>query len=247
MKKTVLIGLVFLSLSLGVKAHSAYYYTVGTLEDAIRVLLRDDNSDTTKRRWSDAQLLDRINLIQQAMVRTTLCLQDQYKIETSSTTREYRLPADCLKVYRVSYDVSTSTTAKGNYYKLPWTSVAGLDSSLSTWEDNAAGKPQEYYERENYIGINPIPNANYYGPDKLKIDYVVNPSSLTASSDIPFNDDYSLYPFHEGIIYGVVSLCLWSQGEMSEFAIAEAKYKEIMALLEKTYNTQLDRNTNFTR
>jgi hypothetical protein len=34
---------------------------------------------------------------------------------------------------------------------------------------------------------------------------------------------------------------------MSEFAIAEAKYKEIMALLEKTYNTQLDRNTNFTR
>ena len=244
--KRILLGIALLCL-VSVKVHPAsYYYTVSTLETAIRELLRDNLTDTTKQRWTDAQLLDRINIIQQAMVRNTFCLQSQYTIDTTSTTREYALPSDCLKVIRVSYDVAASTVGDGHYYKLTWASIAGLDAT-SNWEAKAVGKPLDYYERAGYIGLPTIPSATYYGDDKLKIDYVVIPSSVSASTDIPFNGNYSLYPFHEGIIYGVASLCLWAEGNMQEFTIAEAKYKEIIATLDKIYNTQLDRNTNFTR
>lgn len=242
MKKLILLCFAIF-LVFAVKSYSGYYNTLSTIQNQVRVLLRDNNSDTTKRRWTDAELTERINLVQNSMVMRTMCLQGRAKLTTETNRAEYRLPDDCMKVLRVAYEISAST---GNYYKLGWSSLAGQDKT-KYWEQTPAGQPTEYYSRRNFIGFKPKPSASYSGADKARIDYVVIPSTLSASTDVPFNGDYSLYSFHEGIVYGTVALCLWAEGNTTEFTLAETKYREIITLLEKTYYTEPDKNVDFTK
>jgi hypothetical protein len=209
----------------------------------VRMLEKDNVS--TAYRWTDQELLDRANMIQDDMCAKTFLLQKRYYISTSSGTQEYRLPSDCIKILRAGYMINGSTDA---YKKLTFVTIAGKDSADSNWQNKADGLPLEYYRRSDYVGLIPAPSASYYGTDYLQVDYVVRASSMSATTDIPFNGDYTLYPFHQAIIYGICALCEWEKGNSAGYTTMQTVYLDWLMKIYTIVGTEPEKGMlNFTK
>jgi len=216
--------------------------TTGEIISQVRLMERDNNS--SNYRWTDQNLIDRINIIQDDICTRTFCLQTRYYITTSSDTREYRLPSDLINIIRVGYFIASST---GAYKKLPWTSLAGQDQANPYWQNMASGLPLEYYRRVDYIGLKPVPSSSYYGTDYIQLDYNVRASSVSSSSDIPLNGNYNLYGFHQAIIYGVAALCEFDKGNNNNYVALQTIYEGWIAKIKELYYTEPDKNINFAK
>jgi hypothetical protein len=195
---------------------SAFCLTESEIESQVRTMVNDNG---VSQRYTSAKILGLINIVQDDICAKTFALQKRYYISTSTGIAEYRLPSDCIQILRVAYSVSGSTSV---YKRLTYTTIAGQDTSNSLWE-NQTGEPKEYYRRADYIGLKPVPTATYSGTNYIQMDYVVRASSLTNSTDVPFNGDYGLYAFHQAIVYGVVALCEYDKSD-------NAKYTTMMTI-----------------
>lgn len=180
------------------------------------------NDNSASQRYTDQQYLDKINIVQDDICAKTFALQKRYYISTSTNTSEYRLPSNCIQLLRVAFSVSGSTSV---YRRLTYTTIGGQDNVSSLWQ-NQSGEPKEYYRRADYIGLKPYPTGSYSGTDYLQIDYVVRASSMSNSTDIPFNGDYSLYFAHQAIIYGVVAMCEYDKSDMNKYTTMMTIYTD---------------------
>lgn len=236
MKKLIVVLLALFACTL------SYAMTAGELCTQIRHKVRDNQ---TLSRLSDAQIYAKMNMIQEEMCAKTLALQKRYYITTStsnSTGREYRMPNDCIKVLRVAYAINSSTTA---FKKLIWTSVGGQDKANSQWENSATGEPKEYYKRIDYIGLKPNPSSSYVGTNYLRVDYAVNATAMSATDSVPFNGDYTLYPFHQSIVYGTVAMIEYEKGNTNAYTLMQTIYLDWLKQMTDIAFTEKDRNTDF--
>lgn len=238
MRKGIISILLFLIASV-----PAFAMTWADILAQIRLLQKDNVS--TAYRWTDQNLLDRANIIQDDICVKTFLLQKRYYIDTSSTTQEYRLPSDCIKILRAGYMISGSTDA---YKKIAYVTMAGKDHADSNWQYKADGLPLEYYRRSDYIGLIPPPSDSYDGSDYLQIDYVAYASSMTGTSSVPFNGDYTLYPFRQSIVYGVCALCEYDRGNMSGYTTMQTVYLDwLMKIYTIVYTEPEKGMLNFTK
>lgn len=196
----------------------------------IRAQIGDISTDTVKQRWSDSLLNDRINIVQRNIAVYTRCIYGRSFITPTTGQAEYNLPSDCMTIDRVSYLIITTTSA---YKKLAWRSMGGLDRDSPYWENLSSGMPKYYYERGNMIGLSPAPGVSYSNQNALKIDYFVLPTNLIFDTDVPFNGDYSLYPFHDLIILGVVIMCKTDDNRYNEVQILKAEYYRLLDIMDK--------------
>lgn len=198
------------------------------IEEQIRYQVRDTTDTVNNPRWSEDILLKRINIVQDDIVAFTKCLKGRCLVTPIAEYGEYRLPNDLLTIDRVTYSISDSTT---DHKRLTWMSLADLDIDKMTWEGIGSGLPREYYERRNYIGLYPKPSSTYATTKALKIDYWKKPEALSDDDDIPFDGDYSLYPYHDLIIIGVVIMCKKDEGSWQEVQVLQVEYAALLKSL----------------
>jgi hypothetical protein len=199
--------LILVLLAIGVLTTSAFCLTGADLREQVRFRIQDTTSSVTTQdySWSSDILNKRINIVQDLIVFRTRCLYGRSIIYSTASVQEYPMPSDCIMLDRVSFSQNTSTTS---YKKLAWYRLTGLDRDKGVWEGSAAGLPQNYYERNNFVGLYPKPSSTYAGTDTIKMDYYKKANSMDSDSAVPFDGVYSLYGYHNLIIEGVVILCL---------------------------------------
>lgn len=215
-----MIKIIFLVLFL-ISCGNIYGMTLKELRSQIRLLVRDTNTDTTKQRWRDTLLNDRLNLAQEDFILRTRCLEIRYWIDTTTGTKEYPLPSNSIVVERAAYSVYSSTygvsSSTAGYKKMTYVSIPGKDKESTSWEVADKGNPTEYYIRgSSIIGLHPTPTHPYAGTQRLQLDCSVKCSSMSADGNVPFANNNQLYVYHQTLIWYVVTLCKYDEGYVQE-------------------------------
>ena len=116
----------------------------------------------------------------------TLPIKSTFSVITSSLAYEYVLPDTFITPYRVTHS-SKSLEEK---------TIEGLDAESSLWM-NSYGDPNSYFIRhdtQTVIGVKPIPLAS--STSTLKVFFHARANTLSATTDIPFNNFRELYQYH---------------------------------------------------
>lgn len=175
MKKLIL----FLILS-AVPANSI---TLSTIRTDCRVMVKDTGS--SRRRFSDAQLLRWINEGQKDVVQQTFVLRDSHEFDLVAGTTYYNMRSNYLKPVRVTRD----------YQKLDERSIANLDKN-SKWEE-VAGLPTDYFihfASRTKMGFYPFPDDSS-STGTIRVDYIATATDLASDSDQPFDGIQELQPY----------------------------------------------------
>lgn len=216
-------------------ASNAFALTRGGIKTEARIIINDVDSDV----WSETQLNNRIELAQIDILEKTWAITSRVTADTVEGTNEYILPNDLIALVRVSLeDPNTS----GLYIKLKYTTLRTLDKKESSWEGSDNGTPAKYYERRNRVGIQPPPNSDYAGSDKLKIDYVEFPDVFADDDAVPFNSWRKLYPYHELLVWYVVKLCFVDIGRLTKASYFERLYNDGVERMRREINVKPDRS-----
>ena len=198
-------------------------------------------SDDSTRLFTDARRQRAINTAQLHWCDLTECAIRQSTVTCSNGTREYNLLStvnvpggDFLRLAKqgpeyhlISSGSSASTTfIAGDDFprrEIPW-----LNQNDPGWRSSTGGTPDGYYERfdggQRLFGLVTPPRITSSQSGKIILPYVAKPSSLTASTDIPFTfgsttrDD--LEPYHQALVhyaaYELEKLRLNTEGSQSQ-------------------------------
>jgi hypothetical protein len=149
--------------------------------------------------WADTEYLRRANIVMRKICEESECLKT---IDTSNTsvsgTADYNKPSGCSRLTRVAY---------GNQ-RVFGILKAELDmtsfQSGSEWQ-TLTRTPTRYIDKPTSITLLPYPNDT---GTVITMEYIAQPTELTAVGDIPFNAQNNLYSFHDLIVAGVVYRCM---------------------------------------
>lgn len=156
-----------------------------------RVILNDASADTTRQRFSDAQLLAFLNDGQREAGNFSQVLQSTFGITLVGGTTEYALPSDFITPWNVTYFGK----------KLDQTTFNKLDADSIGWR-TSRGTPTSYYvylADTMRIGFVPAPVVQSTGP--VVVYYTQQPNDLTSLSQSPWNSWIILTPYHSALIY----------------------------------------------
>jgi hypothetical protein len=164
-----------------------------------------------------------INEGQRQFADLTECVIRQSSVTVSSSAREFDLlstsilagssNAAFLRVaeqgpaYLVSDSNGNLQTIAGDDF--PERDVAWLDAADEGWRSTHTGTPSAWYQRRDagslYFGLNRPAQISTAETGELLIPYVVNPSSMTVSSNVPFNFAgvvrKDLQPYHQALVH----------------------------------------------
>lgn len=178
--------------------------TAAEIISRARVMLRDNSSDTTRQRYSDAELLNWANDAQREANGFAWVLQSSYTFTLRGGTTEYFLPSDFQAPWRVIYKNK----------KLDQTSFNQLDAESAGWT-TTSGEVQRYYlylATSPVIGFYPAPVSTSTGT--ATVYYLQQPTDMTSTSQTPWNGWAQLAPYHSGIAYFLAYRGLWTVGEV---------------------------------
>lgn len=196
--------------------------TRADIRDEIRFRVHDSTT-TNNPIWSDTVLNRRINMENRRIAIFTRALYSKTTSNITVGQAEYDRPATAFTVDRVSYRILSGTSS---YRKLVYSTQEYQDRERQNWENLANGRPLEYYERDNKIGLVPPPSSTYNLASALKIEYFKIPADMDADTDEPWDsrDDYE--QFHDIIILGVKLMCLRDRWKFGEANIEEERYRK---------------------
>jgi len=228
---SILVGLVSEGFSL----------TLSDLLARTRVYLRDTSADTSLQKFSDTQLTRFINDGQQETNLLTWAVIGSTKVTLTSGTTEYSLPTDFILPLRVTFNNTPIVERTFSF----------LDQSRTDWVTNT-GTPQSYYVRvdsslvagvsRESIGFIPISTFTAV----VDIQYLGEPSSLSAGSDVPFGPDNSrTSSFHQVLCYYAAYRGYLAMGLPDFAGIYLLDYNKIVALMESSLKSRLMFNPSF--
>ena len=234
MKKIIIC--IFVSIFVSVSIVFADPHTrLGILKQC-QALLNDVNA----QRWTADFLQDRMEMAQIAIVKNSRCLQGTTYYHIYQSTKTYTLPVDMLLPFRAAYQIGSST---GAYQKLDRWTLDGLDSNAQGgpgiyWQQKSPGLPTIYYIWGDKFGLVPPASATYAGSNKLQFDYVINPSSMSTDTSVPFNGQTKLYGYHELIVWYVCMLCKADERSYAESAMYKNWYEQGLAIMVKEIHAE---------
>lgn len=249
MKKIFILLLVYLILFIDFSPVSATSPMTRTqIRTQIRLLLKDN--DDSNPRWSTEILDERISMGELEFAMLTRAVKERSWITTTEDVAEYDLPIRTIAIDRVSYAIKPLTDTTTNYKRIDYHTMNGLDTKWKNWEDRSSSYPQRYC----YVGsstsymrihLDPPPDSTYAGTDFLQLDYSIRPSTMTADTDIPFDDRYYLYPYHQAIIWYVVALCHFDTGNLNKGAYFMNAFNVYAEQITGKINTKPDARGGF--
>lgn len=203
-----------------------YALTLSDIRDEVRLQIRDNSTTQT---YTDAQLNKRIQIVEQEIAQATYPIYTKQLISPVTGQAEYTISSDTAKIDKVVYLNTSSTTS---YKKLNFSTIKSLDADKGImWENLPSGLPTNYYTRGNIIGFVPAPGSGFCNPNSVKIYYYKKPQGVSSDSDVPFDDIYSLYPYHYLVTLGTTIKCkkdrqmdITADVQMYNTGIAQMKY-----------------------
>lgn len=189
---------------------SSWALNMGEVRKEIRYKIIDTTETVNSPRWSDKIINEMINNSQNRIALFTDCCYSRWTIDTSTGIQEYDKPADMYKIDMVRYMQNSSTYS---YKRIDYKDFAALDRDVSTsWISYSSGMPTYYYERGAKIGLQPKPGLTYAQVNALMVEGYKMPAAMDDDTDIPWDTDYSLIPFHSLIVLDVSSEIRDSEG-----------------------------------
>ncbi len=209
LKKAVL----FLVLALGLPA-LGQALTLSEIRTDIRRNVRD--TDATSRRFSDTLLNTLINEVQRDVNNQTWVVEASTSYVLTAGTTFYSLPSDFIAAKRAIFTLNS-----GSKIQLREDSEKGVVDGSPDFERSSAGAPIRYFVRQSKSGgtalqISYLPVPTSASTGTIRVDYVVQPTDLSSDSDVPFEGQLHLLPYHQALSYGVtMRIKLW-KGEVEE-------------------------------
>lgn len=217
MKKTIwLLVLVLLGIT------HAYALTLSDIKTEIRIRIKD--TDATRRRYSDTQLLNLVNQTQKDVVNLSWIVKKSTSVTLVSGTTYYSLPSDTIAIHRMTF----------NYRNLPETTLQELDSRFNggTWA-TTPGLADRYFQdpsQPSTFGVYPWPN-NSSSTGTVRIIYYAQGTDLSSDSDQPFNGDARYVPYHDLLIYEPCYKVFLIEGETAKSEAYRSYYESRIQIL----------------
>lgn len=224
--KKILIGFLFLAYSA-----ISHALNVSEIRNNIRIIIKD--TDSSRRRYSDTQLLTMINEGQKDVSNSTWMVWKSTTITLVSGTTYYDIPTDVIEIARLTreYKVVEETT----FDKLD------SDAAGSAWE-LISGTPVEYFQdstQPDKIGIKPFP-ATSASTGTLRMQYIAQPVDLSSDSDVPYNGYYRYYPYHDLITYYVVTRIFMLEGDVNKIGPYSQLYESRVQMVKDKVGSKLN-------
>lgn len=171
--------------------------TLSDLRTELRRILKD--SDSTRRQWTDAQLLSYLNEAQRDIVNATWLVQESTSRVLDQLTTYYTLTNDVIAVIGIEFKNS-----QGNVIDLDETTYDKLQADNPNWR-NFNGAPVEYFIDQatttNQLIVSYIPIPTRSSTGTVTVRYASQVDDLSADSDVPFNGRRELYLHHTTLVY----------------------------------------------
>lgn len=183
-----------------------------SLQQEIGRLLSDPNN----QRWAPDILTTRINQAQTIVQGYTNAVKTLEQLALVASQREYSLNANTMDIIRVNL-----TDSVGNTFKLQGISREALDIEYPNWQNYSAGKPMFYYydATNQKIGMVPSPDGNQAAvTTPVSVYEIRQPSDLANLTDIPFDSNNQMIPYHLAIVHWVVAQCWMDDGTPESLA-----------------------------
>ena len=176
-------------------------------------------NDADNTRWSASILTTRINEAQTIVQGYTRALKTDDTLTPTANTQAVTLDADTMDIIRVVIQ-----RQDGDQFQLEGTTEDDLDFDYPNWRNLDAGEPKAWFYKGSNQTLNlvPKPDANNAISNGLIVTGIHKPPSLSASSDIPFNSNNQLVPYHMSIVHWVVAQCYLDDGTPE--ALAKSKF-----------------------
>lgn len=223
------IGLALLALLFFSPLHAL---TLAQIRTEVRVRIKDSNS--SRQRYTDAQLNNMINQTQRDVVNFTWVIHKNTSITLIIGTTYYTLPTDIIGIERVAW----------KRQNIPEQTLQGLDSKVNFGDWGiAAGPPQAYFQdptQSTTIGIYPWP-SNSSSTGTIVVNYSSQATDLSSDSDVPFNAEARYYQYHDLLIYEPAYKVMLIEGQ----AVKAGEYKAYFETRLKIMSDNLGRKDNY--
>jgi len=191
--------------------------TVSDIRSQVRLRIKD--LDSTRQRYTDAQLLGIFNEGQRDVIGATLALGTQRSfLSIPAGTTMYQLTGadeEIIQVYRVVFN-------DANLNELDIKQIDSDNNNASFF--GTVGTPTAFYVRKDlpgYVGLYPTPN---FGTGTLRVSYHKYPDDLTGDSSVPYDGAVNLYTYHNLLIYHACMTIFAVEGDFNKSAFYKTLY-----------------------
>ncbi len=187
-------------------------------------LLGDVNND----RWSTSVLTIRNNEAATIVQGYTNAVKTKETLTPSANTEAVTLDADTMDIVK-----ATITRTDGSIYELDGITEENLDFDYPNWRNYSAGAPLRYFYDASgqQLHLVPKPDSANAIASGLIVYEVRKPADLVNASDIPFDSNNQMVPYHMAIVYWVVAQCWMDDGTPE--ALAKSRFYKSGVLEQK--------------
>lgn len=188
---------------------------VSQLYAEIGRLLNDPNNT----RWTTDVLLIRMNQAQIVIQNYTRAVKTKETLTPTAGSSEVTVDSDTLNILRV-----TLTLGTGSVKVIEGITREELDYRYPNWMNLGSGEPDVYWFDATNAKINLVraPDSSNATTNGLSVWEVQKPTDLASDSDIPFDSNTPMVPYHMAIAHWVVAQC-WMDDATPE-ALAKARF-----------------------
>lgn len=172
-------------------------------------------NDPSNQRWSTTVLLDRINQAQRTIQAYTKAVVTKENLTPTANSAILVLDAGVMDIQRASI-----LRSDGSLYPLEGITRYELDYRYPNWENWDAGEPVRYYYEAsfNQLYLVPKPDAANALLEGVSVWEIQMPADLANTTDIPFDSNAQMIPYHTAIVHWVVAVCFMDDGTQEALA-----------------------------
>jgi hypothetical protein len=216
--------------------------TLSQLETQTRTLIRDTSADTNFQRFSNAQIDAFLNEGLRQLQNDAWLYQGSFNMDLTSGTIEYPLPADYISTVRVT--ISSMSLTQVSFQGLDGQNGGSYGNGSPGYNWTVAmSTPTEYFI-DSFVSGAPS-NIGFFANPKFTtsggvvfVQYVRQVPLLVNKSDIPFNGNSELLPYHDGIADFAAARCWQLLGRPDLTTWLMALYKDRAAQARANINRQ---------
>lgn len=229
-------------------ASNANALSVAQLKTEVRRHVKDNPSDSSRRKYSDDFLLSFINEAQRQIINETWLSQKATSYDLLANTTYYNLPTDVLAIAEAIYYRRGNLTPQ----QLDEISLRALYDQNPNWDRQTAGNaPNQYVVTQATnstasstaslrISFIPIPSASSTGT--VTLWYFNQVDDLIADTDVPFNGKPNTLPYHIAIAYHAVARIHLLDGMPDAAVLYFNLYNNVIAALNARINSSPNYN-----
>lgn len=175
-------------------------------------------SDPQNDRWSASLLTTRINLAAAEIQGLTNAVKTSEAVTPVASTRTISVNANTMNILRATKTLSDGTTIR----PFPGKNVEELDYLYPDWQQWQTGEPLYWFfdATNQQINLVPKPDAANAITNGITMWESRKPADLSTSTDIPFDSNTAMIPYHYSIVHWVVAHCWMDNGDPESLAKA---------------------------